>query len=596
MTAARAVLERGDVGCSSLPRPVGLPPTPSALEERAREQIHPDHGRIDVTGTPEVTNVMVLKVGALLTYNVSIDERVQELEEVWVFADTGRAVPTELCERLRTRALEPGVGPGMVAPDGAAVAGAHDLLCATARRRVDELARQTSSRLRGQLEVVDDYYGRVLLSIDERLQRATSDRVTMLTEQADATKREWTRRRSEVADDLTPSFEVKPFRLHLVAVPSYAVQAAVRRGARTYPLRLSYMPILSSYLPPQCPSCGSPAVLVAGKDQLGCRTCIVPAPSTGAVVAEQVEAGELAPARPDAQKADKPDDGPETTPIPAVRRPPDRAAEGAQTRARATPKRSTGRVTPKGSVSRASGAQSGARVAMSFWSSVRSGELRLRDAVPNSPMQALLRLYGALGPAFVIGVGDAGRMTGITVAPVLESPDGLQSTVGELQRSGEQDTPFALFWRPGSRSSLLEVEGFPLEHIGPLLARRDEYGTICRREYSEFLAPPPAPVVELHPTAELLLDRAARFAGLGYATRCMAAWWSVTEGDDAGDLSIDHFDPAAAAACESVVSKRLDMRVTIPSLAERYGCSVESVRRHLKLVQPVVRQFTNLRW
>ena len=39
---------------------------------------------------PEVTNVMVLRVGALLTYSVSIDERVQELEEVWVFADSGR--------------------------------------------------------------------------------------------------------------------------------------------------------------------------------------------------------------------------------------------------------------------------------------------------------------------------------------------------------------------------------------------------------------------------------------------------------------------------------------------------------------------------
>jgi hypothetical protein len=535
-------------------------------------------------------------VGALLTYSISIDERVQELEEVWVFADTGGPVPTELWERLRTRALEPGVGSGMGPPDGAVVAGAHRLLCATARRRVDELARQTSSRLRGQLEVVDDYYGRVLASIDERLQRATSDRVMMLMEQADATKREWTRRRAEVADDLTPSFEVKPFRLHLVAVPSYAVQAAVRRGSRTYPLPLSYVPILSAYLHPRCPSCASQAVLVAGKDQLGCRACMVPPSSAGAVVPEQVEAGESTPARTDAQKADKPDHGLETTPILAVRRPPDRAAKGAQTRARATPKRSTGRVTPKGSVNRAPGAQSGTRVAMSFWSSVRSGELRPRDAVPNSPMRALLRLYGALGPAFVIGVGDAGRMTGITVAPVSESPDGLQSTVGELQRSGEQATPFALFWRPGSRSNLLEVEGFPLEHIGPLLARRDEYGTICRREYSEFLAPPPVPVVALDPTADVLLDRAARFAGLGYASRCIAAWWSVIEGENVGDLSIDHFDPAAAAACESVVSKRLDMRVTVPSLAERYECSVDSVRRHLKLVQLVARQFTNLRW
>jgi hypothetical protein len=100
----------------------------------------------------------------------------------------------------------------------------------------------------------------------------------MLVEQAEATKREWTRRHSEVADDLTPSFEVQPLRLHLVAVPSYTVHAAVRRGARAYPLPLSYAPALSSYLLPPCPSCGSEATLVAGKDRLGCRTCMVPPP------------------------------------------------------------------------------------------------------------------------------------------------------------------------------------------------------------------------------------------------------------------------------------------------------------------------------
>ena len=141
MSAAGTVLARGDVGCSSLPRPTGLPPTPSALEGKAREQIHADHGRIDVTGTPEATNLVVLRVGALLTYSVSIDERVQELEEVWVHADTGRAVPAELSERLRAAALELGVWAGIMPPTGESVARAHDLLCARARRRVDRRQR-----------------------------------------------------------------------------------------------------------------------------------------------------------------------------------------------------------------------------------------------------------------------------------------------------------------------------------------------------------------------------------------------------------------------------------------------------------------------
>lgn len=607
MAAARTVLKRGDVGCSSLPRPTGLPPTPSALEVRAREQLHCDHGRIDVTGTPEATSVMVLRVGALLTYSISIDEQVQELEEAWVLAGSGHPIPADLCERLRTAALEPGVAAGIGAPTGESVTRAHDLLCVRARRRVDELARQTATRLRGQLEVVDDYYGRVLSSIDDRLRRSGNDRVAMLTEQAEATRREWTRRRSEVADDLTPSFEVQPFRLHLVAAPSYTVQAVVRRGARAYSVPLSYLPLLSSFLPPQCPSCGSDSILVVGKERLGCRTCMVPPPSAGVIaLTDQVEGGDPIVSGPDRIEGTQRDPGPEgrsaAKPVQRVRPPSGRVARSTSqprnspTRAARTGKRSTGRVTPKGSVGRTMTAQTGARVAMSFWSSVHSGELRARDTVPNSPMRALLRLYGSLGPAFVIGVEDAGRMTAVTTSPVSQDAAGVCSTVGDLQRSGEEDAPFALFWRSGSRSSLLEVEGFPLEILGPLLARRDEFGKLYRRRYGRYLVPPPEPIVDLDPTAKLLLDRAAQFAGLGFATRCMAAWWYVTEGVDQGDPSIEHLDPSIAAAIESVVSKRLGMKTTVPALAERYECPVDNVRRDVKRLQAAVRNCTDLRW
>jgi hypothetical protein len=607
MTAAGTVLARGDVGCSSLPRPTGLPPTPSALEGKAREQIHADHGRIDVTGTPEATNLVVLRVGALLTYSVSMDERVQELEEVWVLAETGRAIPAELSERLRAAALEPAVGAGIMAPTVESVARAHDLLCARARLRVDDLSRQTSVRLRGQLDVVDDYYGRVLSSIDERLHRCASDRVAMLTEQAEATKREWARRRSEVADDLTPSFEVRPFRLHLIAVPSYTVQCVIRRGARAHPVLLSYVPILSSFLVPHCPTCASESVLVAGKDGLGCRSCMPPPPSPGAVAATgRYESGEPTVSGTHVTKGAGKDARPEGRPMvqpgqtllqsPGGTGPSTSQSKSAATPAARAPKRSTGRVTPKGTGAREATAQTGVRTAMSFWSSVCSGELRPRDAVPNSPMRALLRLYGVLGPAYVIGVEDAGRMTSITASPVFVGSDGICSTEGDLKCTGEADAPFALFWRPGSRSNLIEVEGLPLERLAPLFARRDEYGRMVRRRYRQFLLPPPEPMVELDPTAEVLLDRAAQFGGLGYAMRCMAAWEYATEREEGGNSSTESFDPSRAAAIESVVSKRLSMRITAPMLAERYECPVDGVRRHMKLLQPVVRDCTDLRW
>ena len=602
LAAARTVLERGDVGCASLPRPDGLPPTPRALEAKAREHIHADHGRIDVTDTPDAADVTVLRVGALLTYSISIDERVQELEEVWVLADSGRAVPAQVVTRLLATVPEPGATANTAAPTGDAVASAHQLLAGSARRRVDHLSRQTSARLHAQLGVVDDYYGRVLSSIDERMHRASSDRVALLGEQAEATKREWKRRRAEVADDLTPSFEIQPFRLHLMAVPSYRVQATVRRGARAYPLSLSYLPLTSSFLPPLCPSCRSEAVLVAGKDGLGCRTCLAPPGPGEDAGTGQVGDGEPTrpravvettgePALPAVPRTERPAERPAETAVPTVRRPHgpgDRSASHvrpAPARAGNGRKRTSGRVTPKGSVPRSSSAQSGIQMASSFWSSVRTGELRPRDAVPNSPMHALLRLYGALGPALVVGLEDLRGVSGVSASPVAEGRRGVCSAEGDLQRPGEDDTSFVLFWRPGSRSNLVEIEGFPLEHVGAFLARKDEFGKAWRRRFRPFLVPAPEPIVELDPTAELLLDQAAQFAGLGYASRCLAAWWQLSEEGD-GDLRpIDQLDRSLAASIESLVAKRLGMRMTAPSLAARYECSADHVRRHTKRLQ-----------
>ena len=229
-------------------------------------------------------------------------------------------------------------------------------------------------------------------------------------------------------------------------------------------------------------------------------------------------------------------------------------------------------------------------MALSFWASVRTGELRPRDAVPNSPMHALLRLYGALGPALVVGLEDIWGVTGVSASPVAEGPRGVCSAEGDLQRSGEDDTSFVLFWRPGSRSNLVEVEGFPLEHVGAFLARKDEFGKAWRRRFDQFLVPAPEPIVELNPTAQLLLDQAAPFAGLGYASRCLAAWWQLAEEGDSDPGPLNQLDRSLAASIESLVAKRLDMRVTAPSLAERYGCSVDHVRRHAKRLQADVRK------
>jgi hypothetical protein len=239
------------------------------------------------------------------------------------------------------------------------------------------------------------------------------------------------------------------------------------------------------------------------------------------------------------------------------------------------------------------------RVATAFWSSVRSGELRARDTVAGSPIGALLRLYGALGPALVVGLEDPRRIAAVTASPVMVREDGSSRVVGELEAPGEAATSFGLTWRTGSRASYLEVEGLPLEEVGLLLVRRDEYGRRFRHRYRSLLGAPPDPIVALDPTASLLLDRATRFDGLGYAARCLAVWWSMAEEQEAvgeGGAHTDDLGPAAAAAVESLVAKRLGMRVTVPALAERYGCPVESVRRYGRLLLPLSRRGRELGW
>jgi hypothetical protein len=211
-------------------------------------------------------------------------------------------------------------------------------------------------------------------------------------------------------------------------------------------------------------------------------------------------------------------------------------------------------------------------------------------------MRSLLRLYGPRGPASVVGLGESERIVGVATAPVDVDAGGTSTIAGDIKCAGAVEIDFVLSWSPGSRSNLLEIQGFPLEHLAPLLARRDHYGKIIRQRYGEYLVAPPEPVIELDPTSAVLLNRSARLAGLAYAMRCIAAWEYATERDEEWGATAERLDPAMAAAVESLVSKRLDMRMTIPALAERYECPAERVRGHVKALQRIVRDRPDLRW
>ncbi|MGC8510842.1 MAG: hypothetical protein ACP5PB_08245, partial [Acidimicrobiales bacterium] len=610
MDAAQSVFALGDVGWSRLPWPQGLPPTPKDLELRIREVLHPEHGRVDVIDAPESTYLLVLRVGALVTYRISVDEQVHELEEVWVATATGAPVPPELEYRLRYAAREPWMPTGIEPPFDAGVITADALIRCRARSRQEVLSRQTAVRLRSQLAVVDDYYRRVLDSIEDRRARAAADRAPLLSAQADATNTEWMRRRAEVADELRPTFEVTPLRLHVLCVPAYRTAAVVRRGERTYSFSVLYTPLTSSFLAPVCPSCGSSARLVAGKAHLGCQECVGPSGAekdvpAGAPVADPTPSGAAPPGaapspgapnavpRPPAREV-----APATQLAPTAGHP---APSGARARPsrRVTPKGSAGRVTAKGSYHGDILARTGSRLAMSFWESVLSNErINRREVAPNSPLEAVLRLYGSRGPAIIVGLRSDERPLRVGTSTEPRNADGIAITSGELKTSAGRELPFALYWRPTPTRLVLEVESFPMVAIGQELLRRDVYAKAFHARLDELLRPPPDPLVDLDAGASVLLRQSATTLGLSFAARCLAAWWYVTEHaslvPDGGGAPPT--GSVGAAAIELIVAKRAGFQVTSNRVAERYGCPVEAVRKEARRLQSRVRGVENVGW
>jgi hypothetical protein len=598
--AAQAVLERGDVGCVQVPRNPGPPPALDVLERVAREQVHAEHGRVDSTDPPNAAALLVLRVGALITYGISIDQRVQELEEVWVEAASGELLPEDLRVRVAAAATEPG------APDGSrartvvdhGVARAHAELGARAERRSLELARQTSARLRAQLAVVDDYYQRVITGIDERRARAPEERARLLASQAEATKGEWDRRRAEVADDLTPSYELHPFRLHLVSVPAYHVPSVVRRGARAYELALTYVPLISGFLPPRCPGCGSAEPLVAGKDRLGCRACFPPPMVPAPVVPRPVVPPPVVPAPVVPAPVVPAPVVPATVPATAaVARDAAPRSQGGSPARRGAPKR--GRTTPRGTNGSHGTSRTGSRLAVSFWESVFAGSrLRRHDILPGSPLQALLRLYGTRGPALVVGLQDGELPESVQTETFPDDGTGWMLATGELITPTGQEFPFGLHWLAGGTALIAEVDAFPPSVLARLDMWPQEIRRIFRRRFAAYLLPAPAPTVALEKPAAALLRHASRRYGLAFAARCLAAWWYVTEvGETTSSRRVALVpDLPMAAAVEWVVAKRAGLRVTTNAVAEQFGCPVEEVRGATRRVQGAVRDAPEARW
>ena len=71
------VLGCGDAGCAALPWPGSSRPGLAALEERARAAVSLARGRLDLAAPLSPCYAPLLRVAALVTYRLSLDQRVQ---------------------------------------------------------------------------------------------------------------------------------------------------------------------------------------------------------------------------------------------------------------------------------------------------------------------------------------------------------------------------------------------------------------------------------------------------------------------------------------------------------------------------------------
>ncbi len=562
--AAEMVLRRGDAGWCRLDRPAAPPPTRDRLQEAAREQFDVDHGRIDVEGQPTSCWVPVLHAVALLEVSVSVEERYEERAEVFVDARDGTTLPPRVTAALAGLVCQPGRGSGYVRaqPDlRRAVESAHASLDARAAERQAALVRDARSALERERERVDAYYEATLASIGARREGAAIDRARLYDAQEEATRAEWARRREETEGKFAGSREVLPFRLHLVDVPALHVPATIRRGARTFGLRLDWLLPFSCFLGCRCPHCGADEPLVAGRDRLGCRAClsrIVALPPARPATARQ--AGTADAASPERNRGPGIPKGRADRPHADADRP-----HADADRSHADADRSPGRTQRDKRIEKV-----WRDVARGFWGAVGSLE-RYGSVTPRSPLDALYRCYGPAGPLLAVGLAPDAFLRGMHAFLLGGGEDGTDvlSTAGTVHTS-DGLARFVLRWRlVGRDPSVIEV--LP---PGPPAGGRSLPTVHRSRNLLGGVPGPETPRPRDLGPVETLVWQDAIGDGLPLVVRSLALYWRVQ-----GQRRLGPVRPnALAAAVVATARRHSELRGGADWAARRHGVPAAEVR------------------
>lgn len=557
------VLDRGDVARTPLAWPSGALPSVQALVARMREQVQVDHGRVDASDALPVAGYSpVLRVGALVTYAVTSDDRFQERQDVWVDADSGLPVPAALIAGLAAAPAGVGLEHAVLPVDRAqAASAAQELLEQRSDERLAVLARQSQPVRDDELARVQDYYRAVLDGLAKRQATASVDRRLLLEARADLTRAERERRLAEVEEKFRGSRSVRWYRVHELLVPTARVAVVIRRGSREYPFNLRWLLPLQTVAPFRCPHCSSAGPLVAGKHRLGCVHCLsrrpdgVPGPHPLDITG-RAESVELPNPRPDEAATQA------------------RSAHVPRPRAAGAPSRSAPLPPALPSFDAQRCAEDGNRLALRFWEDVVADDRKLgRLVVADSPAAAALRVWGTFGPALALGVPAGSRVTELDAATAADPDAVLQTTEGWLH-SPRWHCPYVLRWegrsgRPGAVRVAEVISG-----RAPVGCRLSGHGVQSWWRDPLRARPLPPSRTALDPVAAAVWRVELPTRGPYLLLRCLAAWWRTQEQIAPAASEV----PTVAAALARLVAACAGTQVSYDAVAVQYSADPAEVR------------------
>jgi len=559
--AADRVLAVGDVGTLALDGARPRPPDAEALLERARDQFPIDHGRIFATGSPMPASRTLLRIGALVSYTLSADEHYQEQVEYWI--DTDSRLPLSASAAQRLTAAEPSGGPGPSTDAerlGAVLAAAHELIERAALRRREELSATAHAACAEERQRAEDYYAAQIATLSQRLEAVPGEKKAAYTARIEATEAERERRLAEIEEKYAPGHAVRPFRAHLVRVPTVRLPAEARRGERRYELKLDYLTAAGEYAGTRCPACSSTAPLVLAKTGFGCESCLS-RPRTPEPAQPGKPAGKPRPAqRPAAEhaaQAGKSSPGSRSTP-PRARAKPAPTPPPASRRAQAH----------AGATRRARRSADPTQLVFELWNAAADGDLATVEehCEPGSPAAAAVRLYGAAGLLACLDLPVADRPTGVGGEPY-----GLWR--GRPAFAGTVET------RTGRRSFMLTWSDDDPPRVAELLPSEAifRFGLLGRTVGSSRAgSTPPKPRTALDPTAKNLWALMLPAYDLHLALRALAALWRLED----ADRYLARYDPRTlAAALDRLVGYWSQAPgATYAEAATRYGVAESDLR------------------